>query len=240
MLLKLDWRYYLTTVSLLALLCLAFAVSCAVDKTSLPANPASENATIPVNATTATALDIKSFQAQPRTLKAGETSTLTWNVSGASSLSIEPVTGIVSGNSGSFSISPGETTLYTLKASDGRLEIMAKFLVIVKTEDGSIIWPNSSSDNATPEQPYEGWSYYPNKYIEWKIADRYQHPDSSVGTCWHIGFITNNHPGWMMTNVTIQNRLILGEVLPGAQGSYTTSIDCKQLPELKWKWKIYK
>lgn len=222
---------------MLSLLSLALAASCTVYKTP---DPASDNATMPADAAPATLLDIKSFQAQPRTIKAGETTTLAWNVSGASSLSIEPVAGIVSGNSGSFSISPGETTLYTLKASDGRLEIMAKFLVIVKTADGSIIWHNSSSDNATPEQPYEGWSYYPNKYVEWKITDSVRHPDSSEDNCWQIGFITNNHPGWKMADVTIQNRLILGEVLPGAQGSYTTSIDCKQLPELKWKWKIYR
>jgi hypothetical protein len=237
MLLKSDWRYYLMTVSMLSLLSLALVVSCAVDKRP---GPAGDNATLPAGAAPATLLDIRSFQAQPRTIKAGEATTLTWNVSGASSLSIAPVTGIVEGNSGSLSISPRETTLYTLKASDGRLEITAKFLVIVKTADGSIIWHNSSSDNATPEQPYEGWSYYPNKYVEWKITDSVRHPDSSDDNCWHIGFITNNHPGWMMTDVTIQNKLILGGVLPGAQGSYTTSIDCKQLPELKWKWKIYR
>lgn len=237
MLLKSDWRYHLITVSMLSLLSLALVASCTVANTP---GPAGDNATVPVDSAPATLLDIKSFQAHPRTIKAGEATTLTWNVSGASSLSIEPVAGIVAGNSGSVSISPRETTLYTLKASDGLLEATAKFLVIVKTGDGSIIWPNSSSDIATPEQLYEGWSYYPNKYVEWEITDRYQDPYHSTGNCWHLGYIANNHSDWIMTEITIQNRLILDGVLPGSQRGYTTSMDCRQLPELKWKWNIYK
>lgn len=209
-------------------------------------------------------LNIKSFQAQPKTIKAGETTILAWDVTGASSLSIEPVIGHVSGNSGSISIAPKETTLYTLKVSDGQFEISTKFLVIVKTEDGSIIWPNSSSDNVTVAQLYEGWTYYPNKYVEWEITDHVKDPYGDAGSCWHVGYITNNHPEWMMTEVTVSeagvlpkvitndniesmmsnltpnNRVVLDFILPGGKRSYTTSMDCLQLPELKWKWKAYR
>jgi len=259
--LKLDWRYYLTTLSLLALLSLVVLVSCTVDETPLTVNPANDNAT---NTHPVTFLDIKSFQAEPKTIIAGETTKLTWNVSGASSLSIEPVIGPVSGNTGSVSISPKETTLYTLKVSDGQYETSIKFLVIVKTADGSVIWPNSSSDNTTTEQLYEGWTYYPNKYVEWKITDHYQYPSADTGNCWHLGYITNNHPEWMMTDVTVgaaevppqvipnftmgstknnaspSNRVVLDFILPGEKRAYTTSMDCNQSPQLKWKWKVSK
>lgn len=222
---------------MLSLLSLVLVASCTVAKTP---GPASDNATMPVGAVPATLLDIKSFRAQPRTIKDGETTTLAWDVTGASTLSIEPVIGPVSGNTGSVSIAPKETTLYTLKVSDGRLATSTRFLVIVKAADGSIIWPNSSSDKATAEQIYEGWTYYPNKYVEWNITDRYGDPYSETDTCWHLGFITNNHPELMMTELSIQNRVVLAFMLPGEKGGYTTSMDCKQLPELKWKWKIYK
>ena len=219
------------------MLSLVVLVSCTVDETPLTVNPANENAT---NATPATLLDIKSFQAQPQTIKAGETSTLAWNVAGASSLSIEPVIGPISGNTGSVSISPKETTLYTLKVSDGQFETSTKFLVIVKTADGSIIWPNSSSDNATTEQLYEGWTYYPNKYVEWKITDGYKDPYGDTGNCWHVGYITNNNIEWMMTEVTINKNLVAAGILPSSRTSYTTTVDCNQSPQLKWKWKVYK
>ncbi len=246
------------------MLSLAFLISCTVAETPLPASTAKENITTPVNPASLVPLNIKSFQAQTKTIKAGETTILAWDTTGASSLSIEPVIGHISGNTGSISIAPKETTLYTLKVSDGQFEISTKFLVIVKTQDGSIIWPNSGSDNATTEQLYEGWTYYPNKYVEWKITDHYQYPSADTSNCWHLGYITNNHPEWMMTDVTVgatevppqvipnftigstmnnlapSNRVVLDFILPGEKRGYTTTMDCLQPPELKWKWKAYK
>jgi hypothetical protein len=240
MLFKSGRRYSSIALSSL-LLSLILLISCTASETSLPASPSRAHTTIPADATPDTFLDIKFFRAQPKNIIDGEATTLAWNVIGASSLSIEPAIGPVSGNSGSVSIAPKETTLYTLKVSDGRLQTSVKFLVIVKTADGSIIWPNSISDNAKAEQLYEGWSYYPNKYVEWKITERGGgDPYGDMGTCGQIGYITNNHGEWMMTEVSIQNRVVLTFILPGWESGYTTSMDCKQLPELKWKWKIYK
>jgi len=237
MLLKLGWRYYLTAISLSLLLSLVFLISCTVDETPLIVNPANDNAT---NTPPVTLLGIKSFLAQPKTIKAGETTTIAWNVTGASSLSIEPAIGPVSENTGSISVAPRETTLYTLKASDGRFETSTKSLVIVKAADGSIIWPSSSSDNITTEQIYEGWSYYPNKYIEWKITDGYKDPYGDTGNCWQVGYITNNNTQWMMTDVTINKNLVADGISPSSRKSYTTTADCNQSPQLKWKWKALK
>jgi hypothetical protein len=239
-------------------------ISCTANVTPLAEGPAKNQTATTGAATPDSLLDIRSFQAQPKTIKAGETTTLAWNVAGASTMSIEPVIGLVSGNIGSVSIAPKETTLYTLKVSDGLLQTSVKFLVIVKNADGSIIWPNSSSDKATAEQLYEGWIYYPNKYVEWTFEDN--HPDaySDIGSCWHFGYITNNHREWMMTDITVgaadaqikavtnsnieamtntvtaQSRVVVAFILPGWRISYATSMDCQLQPELKWKWRIYK
>ncbi|MFN8010559.1 MAG: kelch repeat-containing protein [Holophagaceae bacterium] len=58
---------------------------------------------------------IASFAASPATLTAGQATTLSWSVNGATSLSISPGVGTVSG--GSVQVSPAATTTYTLTAS---------------------------------------------------------------------------------------------------------------------------
>jgi hypothetical protein len=191
---------------------------------------------VPANiAASGTVLDIKSFQAQPKHVTPGENTTLSWDVAGATAISIEPSVGNVSGNTGNIVVSPTETTLYSLQVTDGHIETVAKFLVIVKTSEGSIIWPNSGTRSQVPI--YEGWSYYPNNYVNWTITDNYRDPYTDTDTCWHIGYITNNHPEWMMTEIMVNNKLVLGTLLPGIKQGYTVTIDCKELPELKWKWK---
>lgn len=64
---------------------------------------------------------ITSFTATPATIHAGESSTLAWNVSNATTLSINQGVGTVTGATGSRTVSPTATTTYTLTAtnSDG-------------------------------------------------------------------------------------------------------------------------
>ena len=181
-------------------------------------------------------LDITSFQAQPKHLTAGENTTLSWKTRGATSISIDTNIGAISENSGNIEVSPKETTLYTLKASNGPAEISTKFLVIVKAADGSVVWPGSTG-SAVQEPMWEGWTFYPNKYIDWVITDNYTDPYGDTGNCWHIGFITNNHPEWMMTEVTINKKPLNYTILPGYKQGYTIAIDCQQPPEMQWKWK---
>jgi len=233
-------RYSPFTVALLVSLLLLTGTACVIDEMPVPANPPAVNPGVTGNTTAPATLDIKSFTAHSKTIKLGEDTVLAWKVAGASSLSIDPSVGSVTGNSGSVVISPRETTLYTLKASDELHEISTKFLVIVKTLDGTIIWPNSGSDNGTAETLYEGWSSYPNKYVEWQITDTYKDRYPDTDNCWHVGYITNNHSNWMMTQVTINNKIVLDSILPSTRTGYTVSIDCLQPPEMKWKWKAYK
>jgi len=64
---------------------------------------------------------INSFALSPTTITRGGTSTLTWNVSGATSATIDQGIGTVSATSGTQTVNPTATTTYTLTAtnSDG-------------------------------------------------------------------------------------------------------------------------
>ncbi len=75
---------------------------------------------------------INSFTATPGTIPQGNSSTLSWNVSNAASLSISGV-GAVSGTS--INVSPGTTTQYVLTASNGMGTATANATVTVKPLD---------------------------------------------------------------------------------------------------------
>jgi hypothetical protein len=87
---------------------------------------------------------IGSFAANPAFISAGESSTLTWAVSGANSLSITadsgPNPGTVSGNS--LLVTPTQTTTYTLKAVNTIGETTALTAVTIFTPgNGSVTHP---------------------------------------------------------------------------------------------------
>jgi len=239
MLFDMDRRYSLLIFSLMVTLVLLIVASCTINELPAQENPANVTPAVTGNITNPAMFGINSFIAQPETIKPGETTILSWKVTGASSLSIDPDIGSVTGPSGSISITPQGTTLYTLTACDARCKMISRFLVIVKTADGAIIWPKSSSDNITIESLYEGWSYYPNKYVVWDIIDRNKDTATDTVNCWHQGRIINNHTEWIMTDVTVNNRLVANNIVPSQQLIYVTSMDCMQFPELKWKWKVY-
>jgi len=68
---------------------------------------------------TTTEPNILSFIANPPNIKAGESSTLSWSVTGADSIKISPAVGDVSSTpTGTFTVTPAETTSYTLTATN--------------------------------------------------------------------------------------------------------------------------
>jgi hypothetical protein len=122
---------------------------------ALPLNGASRNVATPVgmNYTPATTLPsfgafivvpgdggstlppavpkINSFSANPATITSGQTATLSWSVSGATSLSISPSVGAVSGSS--VSVTPTSTTTYTLTAVNTAGAVAATTTVTVNS-----------------------------------------------------------------------------------------------------------
>jgi hypothetical protein len=75
----------------------------------------SASATTSVNVGSPTAAQVVRFDANPTSIVAGQTSTLTWVVQGATSVTIQPGLGSVS-LTGSSTVSPAQTTTYTLTA----------------------------------------------------------------------------------------------------------------------------
>jgi hypothetical protein len=226
----------LTTLLAIAVLFSSCSVGCVPspsDNRSTSAKPSSQVSPLP-----ASTLEIISFQAQPKRIKLGETTTLSWEIAGASSFAITPDIGKTAGNTGSMVISPGGTTLYTLKAMDGNNETTARFLVITESKEGSILWPSSKTDNATVPLPPEGWIFYPNENVNWVISETYkpQYTEDS-DFCFQIGNIANNSNNWTMTDVMMGTNKIAVAILPGQKHIYTTSVICKDFT-LKWKWQL--
>lgn len=82
----------------------------------------------------ASAPTITSFTANPATIAPGGTSTLIWSVTGATSLSISPGLGTVTGSS--VNVKPAATTEYTLLASNAVGSASAKVTVKVTSGGG--------------------------------------------------------------------------------------------------------
>ena len=89
------------------------------------------------------------FEAIPPSVSSGQTAQLTWNVEGATNVTIQPVVGSVPA-SGSAPVSPAETTTYTLTAVTPAGNITAKATVTV----GPAATPTTAAPPAaTPETP---------------------------------------------------------------------------------------
>ena len=78
-------------------------------------------------------LEINNFDAGPEIIEPGESSVLSWGVSGADNVTIEPGIGAVNSN-GSFSVYPSETTTYKLIATGNGKEKVALCTVTVKED----------------------------------------------------------------------------------------------------------
>jgi uncharacterized cupredoxin-like copper-binding protein len=74
-------------------------------------------ATTTVTTGSTSGLHIDQFTAAPANIQPGQTATLTWAVTGASSVTISPGVGNVNAQSGSTQVSPTQTTTYTLTAT---------------------------------------------------------------------------------------------------------------------------
>jgi hypothetical protein len=97
---------------------------------------------------------INSFAADSTTITAGGSTTLRWNVSGATSVSINNGVGSVAVGSGSIQVSPAQTTTYTLTASNAAGQTPATVTV-------SVTAPTSGACSSVP--PTIQWPYVAQK-----------------------------------------------------------------------------
>ncbi len=125
-----NGKLCLAMVSILAVLFLGLAGCFQITVPASPSTPASTPSTPtpsptlpttqPSNSTNTspTLPTVNSFSVNPGTIQVGNTSTLSWDVSNASSITITPGIGNVSYLTGSVTIAPTSTTDYTLTASN--------------------------------------------------------------------------------------------------------------------------
>ncbi len=118
-----------------------------------------------VTVTVSYPLPTASFNASPTLINAGYSTTLTWHTAGADAISIIPDVGVV-GPSGSFTISPGLTTVYILTAigPGGTKSVEAQVTVshqaprinfsaaqdtIINGQEGFLSWNVTGADTVT-------------------------------------------------------------------------------------------
>jgi hypothetical protein len=104
---------------------------------------------------------ISSFTATPAQITAGQSSTLQWNVTGATSCTMDPDIGEVPPE-GSLEVSPTENTTYTLTATGTSGSPTATVTVSVAATDTPLI----SSFTATPAQITAGQS----SILQWNVT----------------------------------------------------------------------
>ncbi len=117
--------------------------------TATGANGSTNSCSVAVNVTPGTVPQIITFAATPATINQGQSSTLTWNVQNATSVSISPTLGSVS-VAGSQAVTPTATTVYTLTATNAAGTSTATTTVNVVVSAPPIITSFTATPNPSP------------------------------------------------------------------------------------------
>lgn len=97
---------------------------------------------------------INQFTATPASLRAGQSATLSWSVSGATTLSLAPAPGAVTGTG--MTVSPASTTAYTLTATNAGGSVQASTTVTVVAQSAPKLFltvATHSEDRHHPQTP---------------------------------------------------------------------------------------
>ncbi len=130
----------------------------------------------------AAVMEISNFAASPELVEPGDSSVLSWKVSGADNITIEPGIGTVSSN-GSLSISPSETTTYKLiAAGDGEEKVaLCKVTVNEGSQKERLKEPLLiSSFDASPDFINSGESAVLNWHV-YGVSNVSIEPDIGIG-----------------------------------------------------------
>ncbi len=106
------------------------------------------------------------FSASPKSIELGHASTLTWNVSGANKVTIEPELGTVPAAGSSF-VFPNKTTIYTLTAASDCCVVNRTVTVQVAQFPVPFYLPNIELFNISPNSIYQGDS----AILEWSVSN---------------------------------------------------------------------
>ena len=154
------------------------------------------------NAGRAQAPVLHSFAAQPAAIAPGQSSTLSWNVSGATTLTLDPLHGAVTG--ASVGVTPSVTTTYTLTAANAAGTNRANATVTV----GPLIYAPAYDSALVGDWIREAFENTPNDIVTDFAAVAPGRAGNAIEARWTIGFgsigLANRKPGyeqqWMYLN----------------------------------------
>src|SRR5205823_209312 len=89
---------------------------------------------------------IASFKARPEKVQQGKSSTLSWKVEGASTITIDNGVGTGLKPKGTFDVTPVITTVYTLTATDNKMNPVTKTVTVT-------VLPPSPPEETNPTSP---------------------------------------------------------------------------------------
>ena len=119
-------KWYLTLIAISLVVLIGSTAGCITIVRQEPASTPEEPAAPPT---------INSFTASPASISSGQRTTLSWDVSGATGITIQPEIGTV-GSSGSLLLSPPATITYNLTATNEAGDATASATVTVFTPTG--------------------------------------------------------------------------------------------------------
>jgi hypothetical protein len=116
----------------------------------------SATSTLTVSVNTASKPVISSFTASPTDITSGSSSTVSWAITGATSLAIAPGTFTSTSASGSTKVSPTATTTFTLTATNASGSTTAMAKVTVTASGGPLAITTTSCPSGTQGTVYAG------------------------------------------------------------------------------------
>jgi hypothetical protein len=99
-----------------------------------------------------TQVQIVSFSASPAAIQPGQSTTLSWTITNATGASISPNVGSVDPHTGSVSVSPAQTTTYTLTANGPAGPVTQNLTVLIGTGNPQIVRFQASPATITKGQ----------------------------------------------------------------------------------------
>jgi hypothetical protein len=117
---------------------------------------ATSTVTVTVNTNGSSKPTISSFIANPSSITAGSSSTLSWITSGPTSIGITPGSFTSTSASGSTSVSPTATTTYTLTATNAAGSVTATAKVTIVAAGGPLTVSTTSCPGGTQGSAYAG------------------------------------------------------------------------------------
>lgn len=158
------------------------------------------------------------FEGEPDVVVAGQPTTLTWKITGATGASISPQIGAISATAGSISVQPTGSTTYTLTATNtaGTAIVTVRVGVDVLLQSPRIteFMASNSGDLKDIDGDYSDWIeiYNPNDY-RLPVGDYYLSDTPANRLQWRFPNVKIPAHGYLIVFASGKNRAVTGEEL---------------------------